>query len=93
MILSRSSTAVAASALMVLTLAACARTVPVADAPGMRLPAPPGFMAPVAVQQLRAEQDARDALARDRAALKQANARLRKSKAWYQRLRRTAAGT
>jgi|GEM_PF-5619364 len=44
------------------------------------------------MQKLRAEQDARDALARDRMALKQANSRLRKSKAWYRRLRQTAAG-
>jgi len=93
MTLSLSSTAAVTSAFLVLTLAACAKTVPVADAPGMRLPAPPVFMAPVPVQQLRADQDARDALARDRAALKQANARLRKSKAWYQSLRRTAAGS
>jgi hypothetical protein len=49
-------------------------------------------MAPVPVRLLRADQDARDALARDRAALKQANSRLRKSRAWYQSLRRTAAG-
>jgi hypothetical protein len=33
-----------------------------------------------------------DALARDRLALKQANARLLKSKAWYQGLRQNAAG-
>jgi hypothetical protein len=92
MTLSRSPTAAVTGAFLVLTLAACARTVPVADGPGMRLPAPPAFMAPVPVQQLRADQDARDALARDRAALKQANARLRKSKAWYLSLRRGAAG-
>ena len=93
MTISRSATAVATSAFLILTLAACARTVPVADAPGMRLPAPPAFMAPVPLQRLKPDQDARDALARDRAALKQANARLRKSRAWYQSLRRTAAGT
>jgi hypothetical protein len=49
-------------------------------------------MEPVSMQKLRPEQDARDALARDRSALKQANSRLRKSKAWYVRLRRSAAG-
>jgi hypothetical protein len=49
-------------------------------------------MEPVALQPLRADQDARDALARDRLDLKQANSRLRKSKAWYQQLRQTAAG-
>ncbi len=49
-------------------------------------------MEPVPVQALRADQDARDALARDRTALKQANSRLRKSKTWYLRLRQTAAG-
>jgi hypothetical protein len=49
-------------------------------------------MAPVALPLLRADQDARDALARDRFALKQANSRLKKSKAWYLGLRRTAAG-
>ncbi|WP_119271413.1 hypothetical protein [Taklimakanibacter deserti] len=73
-------------------LSACNRSVPVIDASGTRLPKPPSFMAPVPVQKLRAEQDARDALARDRMALKQANSRLRKSKAWYLRLRQTAAG-
>ncbi|MGE3874304.1 MAG: hypothetical protein AB7F74_15240 [Parvibaculaceae bacterium] len=49
-------------------------------------------MEPVPVQALRADQDARDALARDRTALKQANSRLRKSRKWYLRLRQTAAG-
>jgi hypothetical protein len=73
-------------------LSACSRSVPVVDASGTNLPAPPSFMEPVTVQKLRADQDARDALARDRAALKQANSRLRKSKAWYVGLRRTAAG-
>jgi hypothetical protein len=92
MTISRSSTAVLTSACLVLTLAACTRTVPVVDAPGTRLPAPPSFMAPVALPLLRADQDARDALARDRFALKQANSRLKKSKAWYLGLRRTAAG-
>jgi hypothetical protein len=73
-------------------LSACNRPVPVVDASGTRLPAPPSFMEPVSMQKLRPEQDARDALARDRSALKQANSRLRKSKAWYVRLRRSAAG-
>lgn len=77
---------------MVLTLSACNRAVPVVDAGGTRLPAPPSFMEPVPVQALRADQDARDALARDRTALKQANSRLRKSRKWYLRLRQTAAG-
>jgi hypothetical protein len=80
------------SVCLILTLAACNRPVPVVDAAGTKLPAPPSFLAPVPVQRLRAEQDARDALARDRAALKQANSRLRKSKAWYLRLRQSAAG-
>jgi hypothetical protein len=92
MMISRRSTAVLASAVLAVTLAACTRTVPVVDASGMRLPAPPAFMAPVPLQRLRADQDAREALALDRAALKQANSRLAKSKAWYQGLRRTAAG-
>lgn len=73
-------------------LSACNRSVPVVDASGTRLPAPPSFMEAVPVQKLRADQDARDALARDRTALKQANSRLRKSRAWYQRLRQSAAG-
>ena len=77
---------------LIATLCACTRLTPVVDVSGTRLPAPPSFMAPVPVQRLRAEQDARDALARDRAALKQANSRLRKSKAWYLRVRRSAAG-
>jgi hypothetical protein len=77
---------------LVLTLSACNRSLPVVDASGTKLPAPPSFLEPVPVQRLRAEQDARDALARDRAALKQANSRLRKSKAWYLRLRQSAAG-
>jgi hypothetical protein len=47
-------------------------------------------MEPVKVQKLRADQDAREALARDRAALKLANSRLVKSKAWYLRLRQSA---
>jgi hypothetical protein len=88
----RSSSAVLAPACLILTLAACTKTVPVVDATGTRLPAPPTFMAPVPVARLSAEQDARDALARDRFALKQANARLQKSKAWYRALRQTAAG-
>jgi hypothetical protein len=92
MMISRRSTAVLTSAVLAVTLAACTRTVPVVDASGMRLPAPPAFMAPVPLQRLRADQDAREALARDRAALKQANSRLSKSKAWYQRLRGTAGG-
>lgn len=92
MTISRSLQAVLISAGLVLSLAACSRAVPVVDASGTRLPAPPSFMEPVPVQHLRAEQDARDALARDRLALKQANARLRKSKAWYQGLRQAAAG-
>jgi hypothetical protein len=58
----------------------------------MELPAPPSFMEPVPVHRLNPGQDARDALAHDRGALKEANARLRKSKAWYVRLRRSAAG-
>ncbi len=92
MLISKSSRNVLASACLVLMLSACNRSVPVIDAAGTRLPAPPSFMDPVPVQKLRAEQDARDALARDRTALKQANSRLRKSKAWYLRLRQTAAG-
>lgn len=73
-------------------LAGCSRSVPVVDASGTRLPAPPSFMEPVTVQKLRADQDARDALARDRAALKQANSRLRKSKAWYLGVRKSTGG-
>jgi hypothetical protein len=92
MTLSRNLKAVLTGACLALALAACTRTVPVVDASGTRLPAPPSFMEPVAVQHLRADQDARDALARDRLALKQANARLRKSKAWYRSLRQSAAG-
>ena len=92
MTLSRNLKTVLAGACLVLSLAACSRTVPVVDTSGTRLPAPPSFMQPVPVQHLRADQDARDALARDRLALKQANARLRKSKAWYQGVRQTAAG-
>jgi hypothetical protein len=49
-------------------------------------------MDPVPVHGLRPDQDARDALAHDRGALKQANSRLKKSKAWYTRLRQSAAG-
>lgn len=62
------------------------------DAGGTRLPAPPAFMEPVAVQKLRADQDARDALARDRVALKAANSRLKRSRAWYLRVRQSASG-
>jgi hypothetical protein len=58
----------------------------------MTLPAPPPFLDAVPVDGLRPDQDARDALARDRGALKQANSRLKKSKAWYLRLRQSAAG-
>lgn len=72
-------------------LASCSRA-PVVDASGTRLPAPPSFMEPVPVQVLRADQDARDALARDRTALKQANSRLKKSRAWYLQVRRAASG-
>jgi hypothetical protein len=49
-------------------------------------------MDPVPVHRLGPDEDARAALARDRGALKQANSRLKKSKAWYLRLRRSAAG-
>lgn len=73
-------------------LAGCSKSIPVVDATGMTLPAPPAFMEPVPVQNLRADQDAREALARDRAALKQANSRLVKSRAWYLTVRRTAGG-
>ena len=62
------------------------------DAGGTRLPAPPSFLAPVPVARLSPGQDARDALARDRMALKQANSRLRQSRAWYLGLRRSASG-
>lgn len=92
MTMSRRSTAVLASAWLAVMLAACTRTGPAGDAAGMRLPAPPHFMGPVPIQLLRADQDARDALARDRAALKQANNRLLRSRAWYQSLRQTARG-
>lgn len=44
------------------------------------------------MQKFRADQDARDALARERASLKQANSRLKKSKAWYLQVRKSAAG-
>ena len=92
MTLSRNSTGVLAAACLALLLAACTRTIPVVDAPGTRLPAPPAFMAPVPVARLSADQDTRDALAHDRLSLKQANARLQKSRTWYQALRQTAAG-
>lgn len=44
------------------------------------------------MQKFRKDQDAREALARERGSLKEANSRLRKSKAWYLRVRRTAGG-
>ena len=79
--------------MMLAGLTACgSKRVPVVDGSGVDLPAPPSFMEPVAVQKLRADQDARDALARDRAALKTANSRLRKSKAWYLGVKKSASG-
>lgn len=57
----------------------------------MILPAPPQFMEPVTVHKLRPDEDAREALAKDRGALKEANSRLRKSKAWYLGVKRDAA--
>lgn len=73
-------------------LSACNSGVPVVDSRGTHLPAPPTFMEPVAVAKLRKDDDARAALARDRGALKQANSRLVKSKAWYLTVRRSAGG-
>lgn len=77
--------------MMLTGLTACSRA-PVVDAGGVSLPAPPSFMEPVAMQKFRKDQDAREALARERGSLREANSRLRKSKAWYLRVRKTAGG-
>jgi hypothetical protein len=52
------------------------------------LPPPPAFVAPVPVPSVAAGDDVRIIAARHRAALVQANARLRDTRAWYLRLGR-----
>ena len=51
------------------------------------LPPPPSCMAPVAVPEIRVGDDARAALARQRAALATANGHLDCSKDWYEAVR------
>jgi hypothetical protein len=78
--------------MMLISSTGCKREPGLVDASGTRLPAPPAFMEPVPMQKFRKDQDARDALARERGSLKEANSRLRKSKAWYLTVRKTAGG-
>jgi len=54
----------------------------------VNLPGPPACMAPVAVPQLAAGDDARLALARHRAALASANGNLGCSRTWYEEVRK-----
>ncbi len=68
--------------MMLTSLTAC-KDPSVIDARGVSLPASPSFMEPVAEQKFRKDQDAKEALAKERASLKEANSRLRRSKAWY----------
>lgn len=69
-----------------MSLTAC-KEPKVVDARGIRLPSSPAFMEPVAMQKFRKSQDAREALAKERGALKEANSRLIRSKKWYNNLR------
>ena len=56
------------------------------------LPAPPSFMAPVAVPALKVGEDARAALADSRGTLRDANGRLSQSRGWYLAMRHRYAG-
>jgi hypothetical protein len=66
-------------------LASCSKTetVPVVDAGGTTLPAWPRFMEPAPIAKLTPDQDARSALARDRAGLKVCVSQLKRGKNWY----------
>jgi hypothetical protein len=76
--------------MMLTSLTAC-KDPPVTDARGASLPKAPAFMEPVAEQKFRKDQDAKEALANERKSLKEANSRLRKSKKWYNGIRREYA--
>ena len=54
----------------------------------VNLPGPPACMAPVAVPEIRAGDDARLALARSRAATASANGNLVCSRTWYEGVRK-----
>ena len=73
---------------IVLVLAGCAKTT--IDTPIRHLPNPPNCMSQEAVPRLAVGQDAREALARHRAALGRANGRLKCSRGWYEKVRATA---
>lgn len=59
----------------------------------VNLPPGPSCMAPVAVPEVRVGDDARAALARHRAALRDANGNLICSRDWYKHIRDTYAVT
>lgn len=85
---SKSALIVATLPLLILTGCSAARN---ANLRPVALPAPPSCMAPVELPKIEVGMDAREALARHRAALKGANGRLECSRDWYSEVRRDYA--